>query len=817
MAYESPVAEDARIDVGALVGAIVRKLPRIILVTVLFLAAAFVFLMFQPRLYDSSASILVEPRSNPYVRASGEQAPQWGNNAAGVISSQIELVKSRDTLLKVIDQLGLRSVAEFNGSGEAPGPLSIITSVISRNPTAPTSLDEIVLGNLYDKLVVAQERDSAVISVQVSSQDPQLAADIANAIAAAHVARRAELSLSDTAEASTWLGDEIARLRVAVEEAESKVANFRVENDLLAVGAGNVGLLDQQLSTVNAQISAAQERKNAAESRAALIRGLLERNQPIEGVAGVRDTPAIQQLSQEKARLQGELAQRSATLLSNHPTIRALNAQIGEINAQIRNEGQRVASALEAEAQIEQSLEDSLRADLARAKATASTATRDTVTLDSLQREAKAQRDLLEAYLQRYNEASSRVGAESELPDVRVISVAAPAVAPSSPKSTLVMMAVGLASVALQLGAAAFSELMSGRALVPVRAAPRPQDELEEMPFDETELEPDQKWEEPAEEIAAEQGSDPVVSFDPPAPEVVAEPEPQPIHEAAPVHAPEPVVEPVSAPVVAEASADPEPDPEAARAFIGSLMATPAPAAPVDDFDDEEEYEPLVEQEPELVADIEEPSVFADEPPVFAEEPIIPPVRRPVVSRENGPRLLRFSDLVSDLVLGRTHLLLLADHGNDMAGRAFAEELCADALAKGLSVALIDAGTGERTDAPGITDLSLGDASFGDVVQKSADNSFAEVSWGRGDAIDLTSTRPLTLAEALRDIYEVVVVLTGKVGRNSSLISFAELGGRIVLVTADQEDAIGAEVTRRTLEANGLPRVEISALELIAA
>src|SRR5690606_37483710 len=125
--------------------------------------------------------------------------------------------------------------------------------------------------------------------------------------------------------------------------------------------------------------------------------------------------------------------------LSNHPTIRALNAQIGEINAQIRIEGQRVASALEAEAQIEQSLVDSLRADLARAKATASTATRDTVTLDSLQREAKAQRDLLEAYLQRYNEASSRVGAESELPDVRVISVAAPAVAPSSPKSTLVM------------------------------------------------------------------------------------------------------------------------------------------------------------------------------------------------------------------------------------------------------------------------------------------------------------------------------------------------------------------------------------------
>src|SRR5690606_32418358 len=144
--------------------------------------------------------------------------------AVGVISSQIELLKSRDTLLKVIDQLGLRSAAEFNGSEGGVSPLSMVTQMISRRAVTPNSVDETVLSTLYDQMVVAQERDSAVISVTVSSQDPQLAADIANAIAAAHVSRRAQLSLSDTADASSWLGDEIDRLRIAVQEAESKVA-----------------------------------------------------------------------------------------------------------------------------------------------------------------------------------------------------------------------------------------------------------------------------------------------------------------------------------------------------------------------------------------------------------------------------------------------------------------------------------------------------------------------------------------------------------------------------------------------------------------
>ena len=44
------------------------------------------------------------------------------------------------------------------------------------------------------------------------------------------------------------------------------------------------------------------------------------------------------------------------------------------------------------------------------------------MTLDGLQREAKAQRDLLEGYLQRYSEAFSRTESDSALPDVRVVS-----------------------------------------------------------------------------------------------------------------------------------------------------------------------------------------------------------------------------------------------------------------------------------------------------------------------------------------------------------------------------------------------------------
>lgn len=744
MAFESQMARDARIDIGAVLGAVVKRLPRVVIVTAALLAATLVLTMFMPRLYESSASILVEPRSNVYTRPAGEQAQATPSADAGVVSSQIELLKSRDTLLTVVDKLDLRSVPEFNGTGAGGfSPIAVVSQLLGRK-TTPVSVDEVVLNTLYDRLTVIQERDSRLISVLVRSTDPQLAADIANAIAEAHVARRAQLSLSDTAEASGWLADEIAKLRVSVTEAETAVANFKVDNDLF-IGSNNTSLADQQLSTIATQINAAQERKNTALSRAALIRRMIEQGQPIDGVADVRDSVVIQQLSQEKGRLQGEKAQRSATLLSNHPTIQALTAQIAELNNQISLEGRRVADALEAEAQIEADLEASLRADLARAKSSASTATQDGVTLDSLERDAKAQRDLLESYLQRHTEAVSRIQSNSALPDVRVVSAAAPSVSPASPKTPLILLAVGLVAVATQIGVIVFGELMSGRAIVAAREEARGQDELDEAPFVEAELEPEQRWAEPdavgAEPMLADEISD------------------------------------VPEPIVVEPAGVAAPSSETER-YIQELARDAEPelaAAPVID-------------RPRPQRRIPEPAANAELPGIVAS-----------------------ADLSSDLVLGRTHLLILAAHSANADCEVLAERLVTDALARGLSVALVDAGSARIGDEPGLADLSLDAASFGDVVQKSADNSFAEVPWGQGRKIDRSSTKPLTLVEALGDIYEVVVLMTGRVGAGSTLPLFDGLDGRLVLVAGDDDDIDAVDRTREKLLSSGFRRCEIVA------
>lgn len=737
--------EDQRIDMGAMAGAVFSRWLRILFLTALALAVTFAILMFVPKLYESTAGLLVEQRENAVTSSPTTASQQTSIPVEAMMSSQIELIRSRDTLMSVIDSENLRSEPEFTGTGFSP--ISFVLQLLGRRQET-RSVDETVLANLNERLSVVRERDSAVISINVRTEKPDLSARIANAIAVAHVQRRAELSLSDTAEAGQWLEQEIARLRVKVQEAEAAVANYRVDNDLFT-GTDNTSILNQQLTAISTQITEAQQRKNAAASRSNLIRELLAAGQPIEGVQDVRDSVVIQQLSETKANLQGELAQRSSTMLDNHPTIRALRAQISEIEDQITAEARRVANALEAQAKIEGDLEQSLRDDLARAKMSVSTATKDNVTLESLQREAKAQRDLLESYLLRYSDATSRTNAGSALPDVRQITVAAPSVVPASPKTTLILGAVAFVALALQIGGILFGELMSGRALT--ARTVRPAEEAEYY----------------GEETYEEEPSAVGDLFDEPSPEVELEPEYEP--ELVPI---EDVGE-----VGEYADFEPEPEHE-----LDAGMAEP-----------EEPIAPVYQAPAEPVAP---PPPPPQQPRPQAAAVASPSPRAPRPSARPDPSIgenaLELSNLSADVAIGRVRIVLLAALTDNNDCERVAETLIRDALRGGLSVVCIDAGSGRMSQEPGLSDLAADRVSFGDVVHRVRDG-LAEVPWGHLPTLERRSMRPTTLIEALTDIYEVVIVTTGRIGMASSLPVFAGVQGRLVLVGASHPDRVTVE------------------------
>jgi Mrp family chromosome partitioning ATPase len=178
--------------------------------------------------------------------------------------------------------------------------------------------------------------------------------------------------------------------------------------------------------------------------------------------------------------LRAQLAEQSSTLLPLHPRIKELRAQIADLETQIRREAERTVRTLETDARIAGDRVEQLTTSLDQLKKQASVLGGQDVQLRALEREAKAQRDLLESYLARYRDATSRESPDAVPADARVISRAVPSLTPYFPRKLPIVLLTTLATLVFAVLFVAVIELMGGQVYRRVPEAARR--EPEEVP-----------------------------------------------------------------------------------------------------------------------------------------------------------------------------------------------------------------------------------------------------------------------------------------------------------------------------------------------
>jgi succinoglycan biosynthesis transport protein ExoP len=462
------------LDLRVLGQALARKRGWIIIPTVLaaVLSIAAVNLV-TPR-YKSEARILVDGRENVFLRPSGERNEERTALDAEAVTSQVQLLLSRDLARDIIRKNKLAELPEFDPVLKGLSPLKSLLALfgIGRDPFSLTP-DERVLDAYYDRFTAYAVDKSRVIVIEFQSRDPDLAARIANSIAEGYLVLQQNARQEQAKSASVWLSGEIDNLRKKVSEAESRVEDFRSKSSLF-VGTNNTTLSNQQMGELNTQLNNARALKSDAESKARLIREMLQSGKPIEATE-VLNSELIRRLSEQRVTLRGQLAEQSSTLLDNHPRIKELKAQLADLDRQIRDEAGKISRSLDNDARIAEGRVESLGAGLDQLKKQATSTNGQDVQLRALEREAKAQRDLLESYLAKYREANTRENIDAGPADGRIISRASVSNAPAYPKKLPIVLIATLATLMLSAGAIATGELLrmtAPRAIAAFTSAP---------------------------------------------------------------------------------------------------------------------------------------------------------------------------------------------------------------------------------------------------------------------------------------------------------------------------------------------------------
>ena len=469
-------SESGDLDMRVLGEALARKRGWIIVPTVLaaVLSIAAVNLV-APR-YKSEARILVDGRENVFLRPSGERNEERSALDAEAVTSQVQLLLSRDLAREIIKKNKLAEQPEFDPVLQGLSPLKSLIALfgIGRDPFSLTP-EERVLDAYYDRFTAYAVDKSRVIVIEFQSRDPDLAARVANSIAEGYLVLQQNARQEQAKSASQWLSGEIDNLRKKVAEAESRVEDFRSKSSLF-VGTNNTTLSNQQMGELNTQLNNARALKSDAESKARLIREMLQSGKPIEA-SEVLNSELIRRLSEQRVTLRGQLAEQSSTLLDNHPRIKELKAQLADLDRQLREEASKISRSLDSDARIAGGRVDGLSASLDQLKKQATSTNGQDVQLRALEREAKAQRDLLESYLAKFREANTRENIDTAPADGRIISRATVSNTPAYPKKLPIVLISTLATLMLTAGAIATGELLrmtAPRAVMAFGSSPAP-------------------------------------------------------------------------------------------------------------------------------------------------------------------------------------------------------------------------------------------------------------------------------------------------------------------------------------------------------
>lgn len=451
--------------------------------TLVTLLGAIIIFSLAPR-YMATTFVEISPRQANIVDFEAVLSGLPADNAT--MATEIQILRSRNLADKTITKLELDRDPEFNPALRAPGLVSrfsewilgvsqdrraedggdlqngqvpkaeedpsfnirkILGLLPARWRSAETSRESpaeqaqqersTVIDVFLEKLSVAPQGRSRVIGITIETETPRMAAAAANTLADFYIVAQLEAKFEAAKRANAWLSDRIMKLRDEVSMAEQAVESFRKGSGLIR-GGTNATLVGEQVSELNRQLVTERATRAEAEARVRQVEKLLKQPRGIETIGDVLTSNLIRDLRRQETVVERQVAELFTEYGERHPRMINARAELGDIEAKIREEVDKIVQGLRNEVAVVRARSTSLNKALGDLKKEIAGLNASEVQLRAFEREAAASRALLERLLTRSKETSSQENFQQA--DANVISSAAVPRVPSFPKKGILLI-----------------------------------------------------------------------------------------------------------------------------------------------------------------------------------------------------------------------------------------------------------------------------------------------------------------------------------------------------------------------------------------
>lgn len=434
--------DEAGVSLRRSFGVLVKHYLLIVGFAIVAVAIALVVTLLTEPSYVARVTFEVQRSAPRVLDVNGVEAESSGTDKS-FLETQFAFLNSRSLAAGVVRRLRLDRDATFLGDTETAG---------QDGDAAARRNIEIATSRVMNGMEAEQYGASNVIQLAYSSDNPVLAARIANAATDEFIESNIQRQYMASSYAREFVGKRLAELKQRLEASERELVGYAEQNRILAVtdagtGGGGAQSLDSAaMASVNERLSAAQAERIAAEQRWQLAR---TRGSTLPEI---RDNPRLAELQSRLATLQADYQQKRQTFKPTYPVMVQLEAQIELTRGQIDALTGQIVAGTRAAYDLAVQQEQALQGALDQMKTSVLDLQNRSIQYTILQREVQTNRALYDALLQRYKEIGVAGGAGSN--NITVVDRARVPGSPESPVLWLNVLLALIGGIALGVGAA---------------------------------------------------------------------------------------------------------------------------------------------------------------------------------------------------------------------------------------------------------------------------------------------------------------------------------------------------------------------------
>ena len=366
---------------------------------------ALILSLVQSKQYTAEAviaidTVKIDPISN--MPMSGQLVPSY-------LATQVDILASHQTALKVVELLKLDSFAEareqFEDEAKGKGDIR-----------------DWLADNLLKNLDVKPSRESNAISLQYTSPDPAFASTLANTFVEAYKQVIIEIRASSAQQNSIFFQQQMTSLQQKLEAAQKKLADYQQSQGIVATDE-RMDIETQKLAEISSQLVNAQAQRIDAVSR---------QQQGKDVAPDVLNNPLIQQLKGQLAQQEANFKQLAAKEGPNHPQYKQAQAELSATKAQLSALINQYSKGLTNTAENAQQRLDNLQQALIEQKGKVLALKAQRAELDILQRGVDNAQRIYDLAMQKL--AESAMESSSDATNVAVLKAAPEPIKHSKPK-----------------------------------------------------------------------------------------------------------------------------------------------------------------------------------------------------------------------------------------------------------------------------------------------------------------------------------------------------------------------------------------------